>query len=126
MENNTIATFTDHAAILAFGNSHEEAPAKLQKTIKQRIKLNKSAYKFYQKERLTRESVRLNNAKVLLYVNTAKYLGITLDEGLRWKPSCQKEKRRIRTQIELNTGMKFHSVYILYKQILKPVWTCGI
>jgi len=72
-------------------------------------------------------------AKPYLIPKTAKYLGMTLDAKLRWKVHV-KEKRE-------ELGLKYRQMYwlmrrrsalttqnklVLYKQILKPVWTCGI
>jgi hypothetical protein len=72
------------------------------------------------------------NGKTIPHFQTAKYPGMTLDAKLRWKLRVKKKKRRAWFKIQTrvlaygNTAMSTHSKLVLYKQILKPVWTYGI
>ena len=76
---------------------------------------------------------RLIDLKVGVHSQTARYLGMTLDAKLRWKVHVKKKWEEL--------GLKYRQMYwllgrrlalttynklVLYKQILKPVWTYGI
>jgi hypothetical protein len=73
------------------------------------------------------------NDNQIPHSNTAKYLGMTLDAKLRWKVSVKKkrEKRGLKyRKMYWLLGRRYtlclHNKLMLYKQILKPVWTYGI
>lgn len=142
LENNTVATFADDTAILAVGKRNEESIQKLQFAITQiygwtkqwRIKLNetKSVHIDFTNKRLNYIPVTMNQ-KVVPYANTAKYLGMTLDAKLRWKEHVKKKKnelgiklRKMYWLIGKNSSLSTYNKLLLYKQILKPVWTYGI
>jgi hypothetical protein len=62
------------------------------------------------------------------YENTAKYLGMTLDTKLRWKPHVKKKQEELYLKCRKMYWLIL-SVYnklMLYQQVLKPVWTYGI
>jgi hypothetical protein len=76
--------------------------------------------------------VTINNQKVP-YANTAKYLGMTLDAKLRWKAHVKKKREKLGLRykkiywlIGRNSSLSLHNKLLLYKQILKPLWTYGI
>lgn len=142
LENVTIATFADDTAILAVGNSSEEATEKLQNAINQinnwtkrwRTKLNesKSIHVNFTNKVNQHIPVYINNKQVP-YSNTAKYLGITLDAKLRWKAHVKKKREELGIKyrnmywlIGRNSTMSLHNKLLIYKQILRPVWTYGI
>lgn len=142
LENNTVATFADDTAILAVGNSNEESTEKLQAAITQihnwtkrwRIKLNesKSVHINFTNRRLEHIPVIINN-QIVPYANTAKYLGMTLDTKLRWKAHVKKKRdelglkyRKMYWLMGRNSSLSIYNKLLLYKQILKPVWTYGI
>lgn len=137
-----LATFADDTAILATGNNTAIATDKLQRSINQivdwtkrwRIKLNesKSQHINFTLKKETPLSVTINQ-QVVPYANTAKYLGMTLDAKLRWKEHIKikrKQLNKLRSSMEWMIGRKsklsIHNKLLLYKQILKPVWTYGI
>lgn len=141
-ENNTIATFADDTAILAVGKSNEETANKLQTAINQfqswtkrwRIKLNetKSVHIDFTNKRIEHAPVTING-QIIPYANTAKYLGLTLDTKLRWKVHVRKKReelgiryRKMYWLLGRNSALSVHNKLLLYKQILKPVWTYGI
>jgi hypothetical protein len=73
------------------------------------------------------------NGKTISHSLTAKYLGTTLDAKLRWKVHVKKKMeelgikyRRIYLLIGRQSAMSTHNKLVLYKQILKLVWTYGI
>lgn len=142
LENNTLATFADDTAILAVGNNNIESTENLQDAVNQihiwtkkwRIKLNesKSVHINFTNKKIEYIPVNLNN-KLIPYSNTAKYLGITLDAKLRWKAHVKKKReelgikyRKMYWLIGRNSTLSLHNKLLLYKQILKPVWTYGI
>lgn len=142
LENNTIATFADDTAIMAIGDSHEEAVEKVQSAIntvydwtkKWRIKLNesKSIHIDFTNKRNSYSPVYINN-KAIPYENTAKYLGMTLDVKLRWKAHVKKKRdeldlryRKMYWLLGRHSALSVHNKILLYKQVLMPIWTYGI
>ena len=96
---NVVATFADDTAILAVGDSNSESTEKLQTAIVEiqrwtenwHIKLNKtkSVHIDFKNKRVEHKPVYINQ-QIVPYENTAKYLGMTLDVKLRWKPHVKK------------------------------------
>ena len=103
-ERNTVATFADDTAIMAIGNNNTESSEKLQAAItkvqswtrKWRIKLNeaKSVHADFTNKRVEHKPIHINH-QVVPYENTAKYLGMTLDAKLRWKPHVKKKQEEL-------------------------------
>jgi len=65
--------------------------------------------------------------------NTTKYLDMTLDAKLRWKTHVKKKReelglkyKKIYWLMGRRSALSIHRKLMLYKQILKPVWTYGI
>jgi hypothetical protein len=65
--------------------------------------------------------------------NTAKYPGLTLEAKLRWKAQVKKNREELGLRynkmywlVGRRSALSIHKKPILYKQILKPVWPCGI
>lgn len=142
LENNTLATFADDTAILAVGRTNEEATEKLQTAANQinnwtkrwRIKLNenKSVHINFTNKVVQYIPVNINN-NIIPYSNTAKYLGITLDAKLRWKAHVKKKReelgikyRKLYWLIGRNSTLSLHNKLMIYKQIIRPVWSYGI
>lgn len=141
-QNNTIATFADDTAIMAVGDNNSDTTEKLQTAIEQvhnwtkkwRIKLNetKSVHVDFTNKRLVHKPVYLNNQEIP-HANTAKYLGMTLDAKLRWKAHVKKKRdelglkyKKMYWLLGRNSHLSIPNKLLLYKQILKPVWTYGI
>lgn len=141
LEQNTIATFADDTAILAVGNTHEEATEKLQSAVGQistwtrtwRIKLNeaKSVHVNFTTKKAQNLPVRVNDTQIPIE-NVAKYLGIHLDARLRWKVHVKKKREELGLRYKkmywlLGRGsqLSISNKILLYKQILKPVWLYG-
>lgn len=136
------ATFADDTAIMV---SHEDpiaASSILQSNInmvqnwlqKWRIKANetKSNHVTYTLNRKTCPSVTFNSQTVP-QTNDVKYLGMHLDRRLTWQKHIKTKRKQL--------GLKFNKMYwlmghnsplsrenklLLYKAILKPIWTYGI
>ncbi|KAI5754873.1 hypothetical protein M8J77_012232 [Diaphorina citri] len=139
---NTIATFADDTAFLTVGDNTQDNAAELNVTISEfhrwtnvwRIKLNesKSVHIDFTNRNLPYMPVYLNNV-VIPHSNQAKYLGMTLDVKLKWKEHVKKKREQL--------NIKFRKMYwllgrystlpienklLLYKQVLRPIWTYGI
>jgi predicted GIY-YIG superfamily endonuclease len=140
-EQNVVATFADDTAIMATGDNNTESTEKLQAaftkvqswTRKWQIKLNetKSVHIDFTNKYIEHKPIYLNHQAVP-YENTAKYLGMTLDTKLRWKPHVKKKQEKLtlkyRKMYWLMGCYSALSVYklMLYQQVLKPVRTYGI
>lgn len=140
--NNTIATFADDTAIMATGTNHKQAVNNVQKAVntiynwtkKWRIKLNeaKSVHVDFTNKRPDYHPVYIND-QVIPYENTAKYLGMTLDAKLRWKAHVKKKRveldlryKKMYWLLGKHSNLSVHNKIVLYKQVIKPVWTYGI
>ncbi|KAL1497326.1 hypothetical protein ABEB36_008308 [Hypothenemus hampei] len=127
---------------MAVGNDHEEAAKQLQSSVNKitnwtkqwRIKLNetKSIHVNFTNKKKQHIPVNINNIPIP-YADTAKYLGITLDAKLRWKAHVKKKKEELDIKLKKmywligrNSTLTIYNKILLYKQILKPVWTYGI
>ena len=65
--------------------------------------------------------------------NSVTYLGMTLDAKLLWKEHIKKKRdelgqkyRKLYWLLGRNSQLSIYNKVIIYKQILKPVWTYGI
>jgi len=138
----TTATFADDTAIMAVGDSIEGSTRRLQSALikvaiwtkKWRIKLNesKSTHIDFTNKKITQHPVYINGMQIP-YANTAKYLGMTLDAKLRWKEHIKKKRdelnlkfRKMYWLLGRNSKLSIYNKLILYKQILRPVWSYGI
>jgi hypothetical protein len=135
----TVATFADDTAIMAVGGDVEEATTKLQRaadeinnwTRQWLIKRTgyKSTHVNFTNHRCHHISI-LMNGKPIPHSQTVKYLGMTLDAKLRWKVHVKKKEKSSLSDTSACMGrrsaMSAHNKLVLYKQILKPVWTYGI
>ena len=136
------ATFADDTALLAIGKTPEESTNTLQTAInevsnwtkKWRIKLNesKSVHVDFSYKDISQRSLYLDN-NIIPYSNSAKYLGMTLDAKLRWKEHVKKKKEALDLKfskmywlIGRHSTLSIYNKLLIYKQVLKPVWTYGI
>lgn len=136
------ATFADDTAFIASNENPRLASLTLQKHLKDieewlkkwRIKVNasKSAHVTFTNRRETCPAVLLNGNEIPRHEDV-KYLGIHLDRRLTWR-------KHIFTK-RLQLGLKLRKMYwllghssplpiniklLIYKSILKPIWTYGI
>ena len=137
-----IATYADDTAITASHTDPITASINLQKHLdilqlwlkKWRIKINdtKSVHITFTTKKLTCPPVQINNTQIPQSENV-KYLGMHLDRRLTWK------KHLITKRLQLN--IKLRGMYwligrpsrlsianklLIYKSIIKPIWTYGI
>jgi hypothetical protein len=67
------------------------------------------------------------------YANTAKYLGMTPDAKLQWIEHIKKRRdelnikfRKMYWLLGRNSELSVHNKIILYKQVIRSVWSYGI
>ena len=138
----TTATFADDTAILACGHSIEESIPKLQEAAtgvfqwarKWKIKLQetKSVVVNFTNKDIVNRPITINNKEVP-HANTAKYLGMTMDTKLRWKHHAKKKReeldikyRKMYWLLGRKSELSTYNKLLIYKQVLKPVWTYGL
>lgn len=83
-------------------------------------------------KRIDKRTIHLNGETVP-YADTAKYLGMTLDAKLRWKPHVKKKKEEIQLKyrkmywlLGRHSALSIQNKTLLYRQVLAPIWTYGI
>jgi len=141
-EHTLTATYADDTAILASHQNHITASTDLQHRLNQfetwlkqwRIKANenKSTHVTFSLKRETCPAVTLNGEHIP-QEEAAKYLGLHLDHRLTWQKHIFTKRKQL--------GLKLHCMYwiigrkselslenklLIYKTILKPIWTYGI
>ncbi|KMQ87434.1 rna-directed dna polymerase from mobile element jockey-like protein [Lasius niger] len=98
-----IATFADDTAILATGSDTTLATEKLQRAINRvvawtkqwRIRLNETKSQHINSTLKKEAPLPITiNQQIVLYFNTAKYLGMTLDAKLRWKEHIKIKRKQ--------------------------------
>lgn len=137
-----VGTFADDTVALSVDKSPLAASHKLQgylNTISNwlqnwRIKANetKSVQVTYTTRRETCPPVRLNSVN-LPQADVAKYLGIHLDRRLTWKTHIFTKRkalglklRNLHWLLNQNSKLAMGNKLLLYKSVLKPIWSYGI
>lgn len=138
----TTATFADDTAFLASHIDPSSASRNLQICLtkvqywlkKWRIKVNetKSVHVTFTLKRDTCPPVKLNNCQ-LPQSEEAKYLGIHLDRRLTWRNHIFAKRKQLGLKLRQmywiigrKSKLSIESKILLYKTILKPIWTYGI
>ena len=137
-----ISTFADDTAILATSSDARTATHHLQENVqlietwlkKWRIKANekKSAHVTFTLKRDTCPPITLNN-QIIPQVEEAKYLGMHLDRKLTWRKHIEAKKKQLNMKLRSmywligrHSTLPIESKLLIYKLILKPIWTYGI
>lgn len=138
----TIATYADDTAVLSSHTDPTRASRNLQIALNDiqnwlkvwRIKANenKSVHITFTNRRESCPTVTFNGQQ-LKHVDTVKYLGMHLDRRLNWQKHIFTKRKQL--------GLQLHKLYwmigrrsklsvdnkvLVYKTILKPIWTYGI
>ena len=103
-------------------------------TRKWRIKINKvkSIRVNFTNRKENYHPVELNN-NTIPCKETAKYLGLNLDAKLKWKVHVKKKTEESKLKyknmywlLRRNSQLSIRNKVLVYKQVLKPVWTYGL
>ncbi|CAG9137105.1 unnamed protein product [Plutella xylostella] len=136
------ATFADDTAVLASSDSPEQASATLQthlnkihdwmKCWKIKASAAKSNHITFTLRRKDCPEVKFGNER-LPHKDTVKYLGFHLDRRQTWKKHIQKKRdelnyrfRSLQWLLGPQSRLSLNNKMLIYKSILKPVWTYGI
>lgn len=137
-----IGTFADDTAALAVNEDPKKASHSLQKCIDNisswlqdwRINVNetKSVQVTFTLKRETCPPITLNHSEIP-QANEVKYLGIHLDKRLTWKKHIQTKRKALEIQlnkfkslISSRSPLSLENKLLIYKCIIKPIWTYGI
>lgn len=140
--NTTIATFADDTALLAVHDSAAIASNILQEGLDNinswfklwNIKVNpiKSVHVTFSLRREECPTVYIDN-NLIPSAQSVKYLGMHLDKRLTWKNhiTAKKQQFNIRCKkmywlLGRKSELSLSNKVLLYKAILKPIWTYGI
>lgn len=141
-ENVLVATYADDTAILASSASPTTASNNVQIQLKEmelwlnnwniNVNTEKSAHVTFSLGRQNCPSLTLNN-QVIPHNQKVKYLGLHIDRRLTWKQhiTAKREHLKLKTNsmywlIGQKSQLNLQNKVLLYKTILKPVWTYGI
>lgn len=141
-EKTTLSTFADDTAVMASNSNANTASTHLQEHLtrieswlaKWRIKANetKSTHVTFTMKKDTCPPVTLNNHP-LPQETEAKYLGMHLDRRLTWKKHIFTKRKQLGLKltkmywlIGRQSKLTLENKVLLYKTILKPIWTYGI
>ena len=136
------ATFADDTAVLATHTDPETATHRLQTALsdiqqwltKWRMKANetKSTHVTFTLKRSSCPPAQLNST-YLTQPNDVKYLGIHLDRRLTWHKHITTKRKHLDLQLRKlywilgrKSQLTLENKLLVYKAILKPIWTYGI
>ena len=136
------ATYADDTAVLSCDKDKIKASTKLQEHLDKieswlkkwriRVSAGKSAHITFTLRRGDCPPVKLAG-DVMPQKSTAKYLGILIDRRLTWhehiktkRDQANRKLRDIHWLIGRQSSLSLENKLLIYKCILKPVWTYGI
>jgi hypothetical protein len=137
----TLSTFADDTAIFTTDPDPTQTSANLQEhlleiinwTRKWKLKINesKSPHISFALRQGQCPPVQINQTNIP-QTETVKYLGIHFDRRLTWKDHVQTKRkqlehktREIKWLIGRHSPLSLENKIIIYKTVLKPVWTYG-
>lgn len=134
-----LGTFADDIAALETGRDLPEATVKLQNTVDEvvswtkdwRVALSnpKSVHTVFTNKKVNYIPILIEN-KPVPYSDSAKYLGVTIDRKLIWKHHIKNKREQLNAKyrqmywlLGRNSALSIANKVLLYKQVLRPVWT---
>lgn len=137
-----MATFVDDTALMSTHINMNTASRELQNYLNEiekwltawRMKVNetKSVHTTFTMKKKTCPGVSLNSIKIP-QATEVKYLGLHLDKRLTWKKHITVKSKQLKIQLSKmywiigrRSKLSLESKLLLYKAILKPIWTYGI
>lgn len=141
-DNTLIATFADDTAIMSSDFSPNRASEKLQQHLnilqtwleQWRIKVNntKSTQITFTTKHTVCPQTTIYNTPIPMK-SEVKYLGLHLDQRLTWQAHIKAKRQQLNLKIKKfywligrNSQLSMENKLLLYKIILKPIWTYGI
>lgn len=138
----SIATFADDTAVLAVHDNPLLASQYLQaglngistwlNTWRTRVNVGKSVHATFTLRNETCAPVQMNNT-VLPQVTEVKYLGLTIDRRLTWRSHIWLKRQQLNLKcsklnwlLQKQSHLSLENKLLLYKTILKPIWTYGL
>lgn len=138
----TIATYADDTAVLACSDCPKKASQRLQESLdkihhwlaKWRIRANtsKSVQVAFTLRRQQCPPVKLGPCQ-LPQSNCVRYLGMHLDQRLTWRKHIETKRKELDLRYKgmywllgRNSKLSVDNKVLIYKTILKPIWTYGI
>jgi len=135
-----IGTYADDAAILASNSDTAIASQQIQTHLntlmswfnKLGIKINesKSSHITFSLRPQDFLPITLNHSTIP-YRTKVKYLGLTLDRILTWGPHLKDKRKKLNSRLYLlrpllRSNMNIQNKILIYKCLLRPIWTYGI
>jgi hypothetical protein len=137
-----MATFADDTALLSVSDHLSEATQQLQCNVNQiqewcmkwRIRLNesKSVHIVFTNKKIEHRPIVISG-KEIPNKSSVKYLGMHLNIRLKWKEHIKAKKDHLNIKLRSmywllgrQSQLSLHNKVLIYKQILKPIWTYGI
>jgi hypothetical protein len=138
----TVATFADDTALLATNSDPALASQQLQYHLyllqewcdKWKIKINhtKSSQITFTTKRTNCPPVTINNIQIPVQ-KEVKYLGLYLDQKLSWQKHIKTKRQHLNLKVQQiswllgrKSKLSLENKILVYKCILKPIWTYGI
>jgi hypothetical protein len=138
----TITTYVDDTTLLAANNYPMVASRHLQHHLnlqqqwysKWKIKINqtKSVQVTFTTRRINCPKFSINSIKIPVKTD-AKYLGLYLDQKLRWQKHVETKRQKLNLRLRemswllgRKSKLSIENKLLLYKCIIEPVWTYGI
>lgn len=136
-----VVNFADDSALLAPSVNTIEVTAKLQLssnmvvdgTRRWHIKLNEAKSQLINFTLKKEVPIPIMISNRVPYSSSAKYRGMTLDAKIRWKEHIKAKRKQLNAvkskmdwPIGRHSKLSIHNKLLVYKQILKPIWTYGL
>uniref|UniRef100_A0A2S2QF69 Putative RNA-directed DNA polymerase n=1 Tax=Sipha flava TaxID=143950 RepID=A0A2S2QF69_9HEMI len=135
-----MATYADDTAILCANINPDETPNCLQihldsidnwaTTWRIKINPNKSVYVPFTLKRTEPPPVHFQGTQIPSS-SKVKYLGIMLDKRLTWGPHLKQKRKNLNYRLHLlrpilKSKLQIHTKHIIYKSLLRPIWSYAI